>query len=178
VLGGSQGARFLNETAPAACRILKRAGRRFTVTHVAGEEPDGKEMLAGAYRDAGIDAEVLGFCRDMPGLYAKGDLIIARAGAMSVTEAAVAGMPAIFVPLPHAANNHQFCNARVLASCGAAVIIDQQTATTEVLANEIGNLLFDVERLTVMSKAAARVVPTRGEEKLLSMLEPWLESPA
>ncbi len=174
VLGGSQGAQFLNETVPAACRILKRAGHRFTVIHVAGDGSGRKKMLASAYHDAGIDAELLGFCRDMAGLYAKGDLMIARAGAMSVTEAAAVGMPAIFVPLPHAANAHQYYNARTLASRSAAVIIDQETATAEVLASEIGKLLFNVRQLTSMSEAAAQSVPEQGEEKMLDMLGIWL----
>lgn len=174
VLGGSQGAQFLNETVPPACRLLKCAGYSFTVTHVAGDGSGRKPMLARAYRDAGIDAEVLGFCRDMPGLYVKGDLMLTRAGAMSVAEAAVVGMPAIFVPLPHAANDHQYYNARTLVSRGAAIIIDQKTGDAKILASEIEHILFDAKRLKSMSEAAVKSVPERGEEKLLGMLGTWL----
>jgi len=177
VLGGSQGAQFLNETVPLACRILRCAGRRFTVTHVAGGGEGRQEELTKVYRDGGVDAEVLGFCRDMPGLYVHGDLMIARAGAMSVTEAAVVGMPAIFVPLPHAANNHQYYNARVLACRGAAIIMDQKTGDEQALASEIEKLLFNVKRLTAMSEAAVKSVPEQGEEKLLTMLGRWLAQP-
>jgi len=174
VLGGSQGAKFLNETVPEACRKLKQEGHRFTVTHVTGKGVGRVAALTGIYRNAGIDAEVLDFCHDMPALYAKGDLMIARAGAMSVTEAAVVGMPSIFVPLPHAADHHQYHNALSLASRGAAVIIDQKTGDTEILASEIRELLFNTRKLTSMSKAAVRSVPEKGEEKLLAMLGTWL----
>jgi len=178
VLGGSQGAQFLNETVPAACRKLKQAGHIFTVTHVAGEGTDRVSALTDVYRNAGIDAEVIGFCHDMPELYAKGDLMIARAGAMSVSEAAVVGMPAIFVPLPYAADDHQRYNARSLESCGGAVIVDQDNGNMDVLANQIEELLFDAEQLKSMSKAGAQTVPEQGEEKLLDILEKWLEAPA
>jgi len=174
VLGGSQGAKFLNETVPASCRTLKRAGHLFTVTHVAGEGTGRVETIARIYRDAGIDAEVIGFCRDMPGLYAVGDLMIARAGAMSVSEAAVVGMPTIFVPLPSAADDHQHHNARVLTSRGAAVIVDQKDCDADRLADDIGKLLFDGGRLKAMSEAAAQSIPEQGEGKLLDMLGTWL----
>ena len=178
VFGGSQGARFLNETVPAACRILKQAGHVFTVTHVAGKGAGRVGTAATAYRDAGIKAEVIGFCRDMPGLYAMGDLMIARAGAMSVSEAVVAGMPALFVPLPHAADDHQRHNAQSLVSLGAAVLIDQENADAGILASEIEKLLFDAKRLKSMSEAAVESVPEHGEEKLLDMLRTWLGAPA
>jgi len=178
VLGGSQGAKFLNETVPVSCRILTQAGHIFTVTHVAGEGAGRVEAIAKIYHDAGTDAEVTGFCRDMPGLYAMGDLMIARAGAMSVSEAAVAGMPAIFVPLPSAADDHQRHNARSLVSLGAAIIVDQENSDAGVLASEIEKLLFDAKRLKSMSEAAVKAVPDQGEEKLLDLLGTWLGAPA
>lgn len=178
VLGGSQGAQFMNETVPAACQLLKRTGQSFTVTHVAGEAAGRVETIEGIYRNAGIDAEVIGFCRDMPGLYAKGDLMIARAGAMSVSEAAVVGMPAIFVPLPGAADNHQRHNADSLASCGAAILVDQKGCNADLLADEVEALLFDRGRLKAMSEASVRSVPEHGEDKLLEMLDVCLEAPA
>jgi len=178
VLGGSQGAKFLNESVPVACRILKQAGHVFTVMHVAGQGTGRVETVARNYHDADIDAEVSSFCHNMPGLYASGDLMIARAGAMSVSEAAVAGMPAIFVPLPSAADDHQRYNAQSLVSIGAAVLIDQKSADANILASEIETLLFDVKRLQSMSEAAVKTVPEHGEEKLLGMLAPCLEVPA
>jgi len=178
VLGGSQGAQFMNETVPEACRILKRTGHVFTVTHVAGEAAGRVANIENIYHNIEVNAEVLGFCRDMPGLYAKGDLMIARAGAMSVSEAAVVGMPAIFVPLPHAADNHQYHNARSLASLGAAVLIDQESSDAGILAGEIEKLLFDAKRLKSMSEAAVESVPEHGEEQLLGILGTWLETPA
>jgi len=178
VLGGSQGAGFLNEVAPAACRELKQKGRAFTVTHVAGEGAEYAGTLAAAYRDAGIDAEVIEFCDDMPALYAKGDLMVARAGAMTVSEAAAVGMPAIFIPLPHAADNHQFFNARTLACPGAAVVVEQDQCDVDTLAGHIERLMFDTGHLEKMSRAAVKSVPENGGARLLAMLERWLGAPA
>jgi len=178
VLGGSQGASFLNETLPVACRKLKQAGHEFRVTHVAGAGTGRIESVTAAYQAAGIDAETIGFCSHMPDLYATGDLLVARAGAMTVSEAAVVGMPSIFVPLPHAADNHQFHNARALAGRFAAVVMVQKEADADTLAAQIEQLLFNPERLQEMSKAAIKAVPENGEARLLAMLGRWLGMPA
>jgi len=174
VLGGSQGAAFLNETVPTACREMKARGRTFTVTHIAGDNPAGIDMVRKAYAEAGIEAEVLGFCNEMPAFYASGDLLIARSGAMSVGEAAMCGMPAIFVPLPHAADHHQFYNAKAFADKGAAIIVEQQACTAPALAKQIGRLLFDSGRLAGMSQAALQAAPEDVVARQLEVLRPYL----
>jgi len=153
VMGGSQGARWLNETLPEACAQIARRGRRFCVRHICGRHGD-PEAIAARYRQAGIAAEVLPFCEEMAGFYAAGDLLVARAGAMTVAEAACVGMPAVFVPLPHAADDHQQANAEVLARAGAAVIARQQQHDATSLAALIEGLLFDPARLEAMSEQA------------------------
>lgn len=174
VLGGSQGARILNETVPPACEMLAREGRAFTVTHVAGADTGALQQVRQRYEQAGIDAEVLPFCSDMAGFYASGDLLIARAGAMTVSEAAACGMPCLFVPLPQAADNHQWHNAQSLAGRGAARLLAQQGLTATALAAEIAGCLFHAERLGEMSRAAASGALSGASEKQLQVLATWL----
>ncbi len=178
VLGGSQGASFLNETVPAACAAMAASGRLFNVTHVAGNNETSIQQAADTYSAAGIEAEVIGFCNDMPALYSSGDLLIARSGAMTVGEAAACGMPSIFVPLPHAADHHQFYNAKSMSDNEAAAIIEQSQCSAVELAKKLESLLFDEERLTRMSCAALSNAPTDAEEKQLEVLARYLHTEA
>ena len=174
VLGGSQGAQILNSSLPAACGMLREAGHVFRVTHVAGAA-DRVAQLEDAYANAGVDADVLAFCRDMPSLYAGADLMLARSGAMTVCEAAAVGLPSIFVPLPHAADNHQLHNAAALVEAGGAVLIKQHELSSTSLAGQIGELLFDPRRLATMGKAARGAQPDDSEQRMLAVLGRWLE---
>ena len=176
VLGGSQGAQILNATLPGACSLLRQAGHAFHVTHVTGAA-DRVAQLVDAYAEAEVDAEVLDFCRDMPALYAQADLMLARAGAMTVSEAAAVGLPSIFVPLPHAADNHQYHNAAVLHAAGAAVLIEQHSLSEGRLAGLIGDILFNSHRLKKMSDAAHDAQPADSEQRMLNVLSRWLEVP-
>jgi UDP-N-acetylglucosamine--N-acetylmuramyl-(pentapeptide) pyrophosphoryl-undecaprenol N-acetylglucosamine transferase len=173
VLGGSQGARFLNETVPAACRQLAGQGIAFSVRHVCGKHGDAG-ALAAAYRDAGITAEVVPFCDDMPGFYASGDLMIARAGAMTVGEVAAFGMPTIFVPLPSAADNHQFHNAKALVDRDAALMAEQASISAAQLADSIAGLFREPERLATMSAAARTAFVGDADQRQLALLAPYL----
>jgi len=178
VLGGSQGASVLNGMTPEACALLKEKGREFTVTHVTGPGKDRIHSVKTAYQQAGIKAEVIGFCDDMAGFYTSGDLLIARAGAMTVSEAAAAGMAALFIPLPHAADDHQRHNAQVLAGNGAADILDQAQAQATVIAERIERLLFEPARLGRMQQACRKAMPAGAEERQLDVLAGWLEKTA
>ncbi|MFQ5581230.1 MAG: undecaprenyldiphospho-muramoylpentapeptide beta-N-acetylglucosaminyltransferase [Mariprofundaceae bacterium] len=170
VLGGSQGARFLNETVPKACALLVSHGLLFTVSHIAGPKPDNIHAVKQAYAEAGIDVHVLGFCNDMPAFYTNGDLLIARAGAMTVSEAAMCGMPSVFIPLPHAADQHQLYNARSMAEHGGARIVEQHEASVEQLAASIKALLFDRNVLDAMSRSARDFAPLDAKKKQLAVL--------
>jgi len=149
VIGGSLGARVLNETVPRALALLE-VDARPQVTHQSGALHAG--ALDEAYRQAGVSAELIPFIDDMAARYAAADLIICRAGASTVTEIAAAGVASVMVPYPHAVDDHQTHNARYLADRGAAVLIPQREFTPEKLARLLGE--FTREKLLVMAQAA------------------------
>ena len=131
VVGGSLGATALNECVPRALALLTQSERPLVI-HQAGEKHiDG---LRRAYTDAGVSGQLLPFIEDMAGAYAWADLVICRAGAMTVAELAAAGVASILVPFPHAVDDHQTVNARFLAAAGAAILLPQSALTPERLA--------------------------------------------
>ena len=134
VLGGSLGAQALNQVLPQALALLPPAQRPL-VTHQSG--PVHLEALRRAYAAAGVDAAVFPFIDDMAGAYAKADLVICRAGAMTVSEVACAGVAALFVPYPFAADDHQTVNATFLAGRNAALLVQQSALTARGLADQL-----------------------------------------
>jgi UDP-N-acetylglucosamine--N-acetylmuramyl-(pentapeptide) pyrophosphoryl-undecaprenol N-acetylglucosamine transferase len=174
VLGGSQGAMFLNEQLPKACALLSAQGLKLKVMHIAGNRPEAIEATRAAYREAGVSAEVMGFHRQMQDFYAGGDLLIARSGAMTVSETAAAGMPCIYIPLPGAADHHQHRNAGVLVGIGAAVMLEQDEATPERIADTIATLLNHPEELEHMSRAAKQAMPADAWARQSTVLSRWL----
>jgi UDP-N-acetylglucosamine--N-acetylmuramyl-(pentapeptide) pyrophosphoryl-undecaprenol N-acetylglucosamine transferase len=149
VVGGSLGAAALNEAVPAALALLP-VERRPQVTHQAGR--DKLDALDAAYRAAGVEAETLAFVDDMAARYAAADLVICRAGALTVAELACAGVASILVPFPHAVDDHQTGNARFLAEAGAAILLPQPELTPQRLAALLGSL--DRDRLLDMAEKA------------------------
>jgi len=149
VIGGSLGARVLNEIVPQALALLG-ADARPQVTHQSGALH--AEALREHYRQAGVNAELIPFIDDMAARYAAADLIICRAGASTVTELAAVGVASVLVPYPHAVDDHQTHNARYLAERGAAVLIPQREFTPEMLARLLGE--FTRQKLLVMAQAA------------------------
>jgi len=174
VLGGSQGARVLNQTVPQACQLLAREGREFTVSHIVGADRATLDTVRAMYVEADITAEVLPFCDDMASFYGSGTLMVARAGAMTVSESACCGLPTLFVPLPHAADDHQRHNANTLAEAGAAMVLDQQSLNPESLAGHIERVLFDQNALNAMSQAAVAKAPYDARQKQLQVLADYL----
>ena len=135
VFGGSQGAQALNEQVPAA---LAQLSAPLTVVHQAGR---GKaEATRQAYQKAGVPAQVIEFIDDMAKAYSQADLVIGRAGALTVSELAAAGLPAILVPLPIAVDDHQTHNGRWLERAGAAEILPQPQLAAQ-LAKRLSNWL-------------------------------------
>ncbi len=165
VVGGSLGAQALNEALPKAFCLLKK---EFHVVHQAGEKH--LEVLQKNYAAAGVQGELVAFIQDMAQRYAEADLVICRAGAMTVSELAVGGLPSVLVPFPHAVDDHQTANARFLADQGAAILVQQRDMTPEKLAALIGSL--DRTKLLEMAKKAralgkpdaAKVVASRCME--------------
>jgi len=174
VLGGSQGAMVLNQTVPQACQMLAREGREFVVSHIVGGDETTLQQVGRMYAQSEIKAEVLPFCEDMAEFYGSGNLMVARAGAMTVCEAACVGMPTLFVPLPHAADDHQRHNAETLSRAGAALVLDQQNLDAESLAAHIDAHLFHPETLAGMSQAAYAAAPYAAQEKQLDVLAGYL----
>ena len=131
VLGGSQGALALNRAVPAALALLDENARPL-VRHQCGERT--LQMARDAYAEHAVDVELLPFIEDMAEVYAWADLVVCRAGALTVAELCAAGLPAIFVPYPAAVDDHQTANAGPMAEAGAAAIIQEADLTPEVLA--------------------------------------------
>lgn len=139
--GGSQGARALNEALPDALRVLRDRGLAVRALHQAGK--DDVEAVRARYQERGVEADVRSFIDDMVGEYRRADVVVCRAGASSCTELTALGVPAVLVPFPFAADDHQTLNARDLADAGAAVLLPQSELTPERLADELEPLLRD-----------------------------------
>jgi len=160
VVGGSLGAQALNEAVPQALKMVQAR-----VVHQSGEKH--LETLRKNYQAAGVQGELVAFIDDMAQRYAEADLVICRAGAVTIAELSAGGMASILVPFPHAVDDHQTANARFLAEQGAAILLPQTELTAEKLAATIGSL--DRPRLLEMAKKAralgkpdaARVVAER-----------------
>lgn len=131
VVGGSLGAQALNEAAPKAWALIAE-NERPEVVHQAGEKH--LPLLQEMYAAAGVRAHCVAFIEDMAGAYAWADLVICRAGALTVAELAAAGVASVLVPYPHAVDDHQTTNARFLANAGAAILLPQEELTAERLA--------------------------------------------
>jgi UDP-N-acetylglucosamine--N-acetylmuramyl-(pentapeptide) pyrophosphoryl-undecaprenol N-acetylglucosamine transferase len=136
VVGGSLGAQALNEAVPKALALMPESERPLVV-HQAGEKH--LPLLKSYYISAGVNAECVAFVNDMAGAYDWADLVICRAGALTVAELAAAGVASLLVPFPHAVDDHQTSNARFLSSAGAAILLPQDQLTPARLA-EIRNL--------------------------------------
>jgi UDP-N-acetylglucosamine--N-acetylmuramyl-(pentapeptide) pyrophosphoryl-undecaprenol N-acetylglucosamine transferase len=149
VLGGSQGALALNKTVPAALRLLPEEGRP-VVRHQCGERTIG--TARDAYAGSGIDVELLPFIDDMASAYAWADLVVCRAGALTVAELCAVGLPALFVPYPSAVDDHQTANAREMTDAGAAQIIQESELNGRSLSELLANWLC--ERSVLQSRAA------------------------
>lgn len=156
VVGGSQGAKVLNQVVPAALALLPETTRP-EVRHQAGRT---YEVAQSAYIAAGVEASVERFIDDMPAAYAWADLVVCRAGASTIAELCAAGCASILVPYPHAMDDHQTANARYLSGSGAAVLLPEAELTRETLALLLKELLGDsARRLRMAEVARARTWP-------------------
>lgn len=154
IFGGSQGARPLNEMAPVALGLLKQQGLDVRALHQAGRDAvDGVEK---AYGDAGVTAQVTPFIDDMVDAYRRAHIVVCRAGATSCAELTALGVPAILVPFPQAADDHQTKNAADLVTQGAAVLLSQKAMTPASLAAEIERLLKNDDTRRNIADSATR----------------------
>jgi UDP-N-acetylglucosamine--N-acetylmuramyl-(pentapeptide) pyrophosphoryl-undecaprenol N-acetylglucosamine transferase len=149
VVGGSLGAQALNEVLPEALGLFSDPERP-SVTHQAGEKH--LESLRLNYSNANVKGELVAFIEDMARRYAEADLVICRAGAMTIAELSAGGMASVLVPFPHAVDDHQSANARFLSGQGAAILLPQEKLTPNSLADLIRSL--DRKALLVMAEKA------------------------
>ncbi|OUR64090.1 undecaprenyldiphospho-muramoylpentapeptide beta-N-acetylglucosaminyltransferase [Methylophaga sp. 42_25_T18] len=164
VLGGSLGARALNTFIPQALALLDETSRP-QIKHQCGQRHI--DDCQQAYAAVEVNAEITAFIDDMAMSYAWADLVICRAGALTIAELAATGVAALLVPYPYAVDDHQTHNASALVNAGAAKLMQEQTLTAEMLATEIKRLTNDREQLLTMAKAA-RTQAKLGTAKYIS----------
>ncbi|WGM46719.1 UDP-N-acetylglucosamine--N-acetylmuramyl- (pentapeptide) pyrophosphoryl-undecaprenol N-acetylglucosamine transferase [Brevundimonas sp. NIBR10] len=170
VTGGSQGARILSETTPRALAALPEALRaRLRVQQQS--RPETLETAQQIYLEAGIQAEVAPFFRDMAGRLSQAHLVVGRAGASTCAELAVAALPSVLIPLKIATDDHQTLNAKALTDVGAAVVIAEDDVTVEALTGALLPLLSDPARLATMSAAARSVAIPDAARRLADIVE-------
>jgi len=167
VFGGSQGAHAINDAMLRCLPVLRREAPGIHIIHQTGER-DYNDALA-AYRAMGDAAEVFKFIDDMPAAFARADLVVCRSGASTVAEIAAAGKPAVFVPFPRAADDHQRVNAEALAKHGAAVVVEESKLEGVWLAETIAALLQDPRRLRQMSEAARSLAHPNAAVEIAEM---------
>ena len=151
IMGGSQGARSINMTVPEAINLLSQ-DLPMEVIHDAGE--NDFDVVNEKYIDFGIDAEVTSFNTNIEKAYEWADLLIGRAGAMTVSETSAIGLPSILIPFPYALDNHQLFNAQFLEKKGGALIIKDKDLNPKVLAAKIHSIFKEQGKLEGMSDAA------------------------
>jgi UDP-N-acetylglucosamine--N-acetylmuramyl-(pentapeptide) pyrophosphoryl-undecaprenol N-acetylglucosamine transferase len=167
VFGGSQGAHAINEAMIRCLPVLQREAPGIHIIHQTGER-DYNDAVAD-YEKLGESAEVFKFIDDMPAAFARADVVLCRSGASTVAEIAAAGKPAIFVPFPRAADDHQRVNAEALARAGAAVLVEESKLEGVWLAETIAALLQDARRVQGMSQAARGLAHPNAAREIAAM---------
>lgn len=172
VTGGSQGARRLNEIAAAAANLL---AADIQILHIAGPTNEADVAAALANRPGAV---ALGFCDAMHAAIAAADAVVARSGASFLTEIAVAGLPSILVPYPHAADDHQTANAQVFADAGAATLVQERDLDAEKLADLAKSILENPERRATMAAAARGLAMPDAAARVRDAMLDTLSRPA
>ena len=170
VIGGSQGARVLSATVPAAVAGLPEALRaRLRVSHQARAED--AEAVVAAYAAAGIAAEVQPFFTDVPERLAAAQAVVSRAGASSIADITVIGRPAILIPYAAATGDHQTANARALAETGAAILLPESVLDADSLTRDLREILSDPARAAQMADTALSLGRPDAAARLHDLVE-------
>ncbi len=170
ITGGSQGARLLSELMPAAIALLPEDLR--CRLHVQQQtRAESIEMARSIYADALVEAETAPFFRDMAGRLKKAHLVVGRAGSGTVNEFAIAGKPAILVPLGIAVDDDQGQNAKVMADAGGAEVAREASLTVDSMAGALNALLSNPDRLVRMSAAARSIAKPDAAQRLADLVE-------
>jgi UDP-N-acetylglucosamine--N-acetylmuramyl-(pentapeptide) pyrophosphoryl-undecaprenol N-acetylglucosamine transferase len=173
VFGGSQGSRVLNDTMTGALLFLARLKDKLEIVHQTG--PNDLQKVQDAYRQSAFDPAVIN-TRVVPYLdpiadeIAAADLVVSRAGAMTLGELAAIGRAAILVPFAAATNNHQELNARVMEKAGGAVVITESELSPERLANVISEILADPQRTERMGSAAKQLATPDATKSIVDLI--------
>lgn len=170
VMGGSQGARALNLTAPEAFAKLQGLPK---VVHQTGAAMVAE--VQARYDELGVEAEAVAFIDDMARAYASAAVVVARAGATTLAELQAIGRPSVLVPYPHAADDHQAVNARSLEAEGAARCILEKDLDADALAAAVGALLADPDAARAMAGAARRRGKPEAAAAIVDELVDWLD---
>jgi len=168
ITGGSQGARAINQAVIAALPRLRETFPNLFITHQTGK-CDVDEVKA-AYANIGIAHEVTTFIQDMPAAFARAHVLICRSGASTVAEIAASGRPAIFVPFPSAADDHQTRNAQAFVDAGAGVLLPQGELTAERLVAALQSIVSDGAQWQKMSAAARTLAHPDATKKIAEMV--------
>lgn len=171
ITGGSQGSRTLNQAARESWERFRQAGVAVRFIHQTGQR-DWSELQA-AFAQAGLDGEVVPFIDDMPKAFAAADLVVCRAGAGAVAELAAAGKPAILVPYPFAADDHQRKNAEAFERAGAAKVVLDRELNGERLFAVTSALAAEPGRLDRMGEAARSLARPGAAERAADVLEEY-----
>jgi UDP-N-acetylglucosamine--N-acetylmuramyl-(pentapeptide) pyrophosphoryl-undecaprenol N-acetylglucosamine transferase len=169
ISGGSLGALAVNDLAAQALIELARTAP-LAIVHQTGDK--GLEATVRRYAEAGVAAECHAFIQDMASAYQRADLVIGRAGATTVAELAITGKPAVFIPYPFAADNHQEINAREMAQAGAALMFKQSELTAATLAEALRPLVSDAGRRAEMGARMKALARPRAAATVID----WCES--
>lgn len=167
VLGGSQGAQAVNRLMVEAVNANPEGFSSVRLVHQTGKADE--QMVREAYTAIGIENQVSAFFNDMAKLYSQADLVVSRAGATTLAEIGVVGVPAVLIPYPFAADNHQQKNASWYAESGAAESFEEKTLNGERLAEEIILILGDEGRLSRMSAAMKKLGIADAADRIVSL---------
>jgi len=174
IFGGSQGAHAINQVVGQALAQLKARVPGIHIVHQTGDRDYNDAQAASAGRES---VEVHRFIDDMPGAFVRAGLLICRSGASTVAEVAAAGKPAILVPFPRAADDHQKRNAEALERAGAAVMLEESKLNRESLVETVAFLLADQSRLQKMSEAARKLSHPHAARDIAAMAARLAETP-
>lgn len=167
VFGGSQGAHAINQTMLEALPLFREKLPQIHIVHQTGERDYNDAQTK--YANSGVAAAVHRFIDNMPAMFAQADLLLCRSGASTVAEITAAAKPAIFVPFPRAADDHQRVNAQALARAGAAAVLEESSLTSQRLVETITSLLTDSRRLEKMGVAARKLAHPNAAAEIAEM---------
>lgn len=174
VIGGSQGAQFLNERLPEVMRDWS-VRQELSVWHQTGSQMQAQ--VETTYQQAGVEARVTSFIQDMGEAYAWADVVIARAGALTVTELLQVARPAVFIPFPYAVDDHQYTNSLALVQLGAAEVIRQSEASVERLRELIHTYITDTNclchRYSLLNQQAENNAAQQVAKVLIDLVKPF-----